>query len=72
MLLAHPAVLRELVTRYESLCSAGGPDRGPAVAPDLKRRLDDVAYTLCVATGTRQVEQALAAARARLATVPAT
>ncbi|MEU9984531.1 DUF5133 domain-containing protein [Streptomyces sp. NPDC050856] len=73
MLLAHPAVLRELVTRYESLSAA----QGPAAGPELQRRLDDVSYTLCVTTGTRQVEHALAAARARLAVaapapVPAT
>ncbi|MFG3496556.1 DUF5133 domain-containing protein [Streptomyces sp. NPDC047928] len=65
MLLAHPAVLRELVARYESLCAAAS--QGLALAPDLQRRLDDVTYTLCVTTGTRQLEQALAAARARLA-----
>jgi hypothetical protein len=64
MLLAHPAVLRELVARYESLCTAS---REPALAPDLKRRLDDVAYTLCVTTGTRHLDPARAAARARLA-----
>ncbi|QGV82091.1 DUF5133 domain-containing protein [Streptomyces ficellus] len=64
MLLAHPAVLRELVARYESLCTAS---QELALAPDLKRRLDDVTYTLCVTTGTRHLDQALAAARARLA-----
>ncbi|WP_149181927.1 DUF5133 domain-containing protein [Streptomyces sp. TRM49041] len=64
MLLAHPAVLRELVARYESLCAVA---QERALAPDLKRRLDDVTYTLCVTTGTRQLEHALAAAKARLA-----
>ncbi|MEE1754683.1 DUF5133 domain-containing protein [Streptomyces sp. SP18CS02] len=68
MLLAHPAVLRELVARYESLCTAS---QGLALAPDLKRRLEDVTYTLCVTTGTRHVDQALAAARARLASTGA-
>ncbi|RST13613.1 DUF5133 domain-containing protein [Streptomyces sp. WAC05374] len=68
MLLAHPAVLRELVARYESLCTAS---QELALAPDLKRRLDDVTYTLCVTTGTRHVDQALAAARARLAATAA-
>ncbi|PRH78156.1 DUF5133 domain-containing protein [Streptomyces solincola] len=63
MLLAHPAVLRELVARYESLCTAA---QGLALAPDLQRRLDDVTYTLCVTTGTRDLDHALAAARARL------
>ncbi|MCP9976046.1 DUF5133 domain-containing protein [Streptomyces somaliensis] len=60
MLLAHPAVLRELVARYESLCAAA---QDHAIAPDLQRRLDDVTYTLCVTTGTRKLEHALAAAR---------
>lgn len=69
MLLAHPAVLCELVARYESLCAAA---QERAVAPDLKRRLDDVTYTLCVTTGTRQLEHALAAARARLAATAGT
>ncbi|MET9432337.1 MULTISPECIES: DUF5133 domain-containing protein [unclassified Streptomyces] len=68
MLLAHPAVLQELVARYESLCAAA---QGLSIAPDLKRRLDDVTYTLCVTTGTRQLDQALAAARARLAATTA-
>ncbi|MDN3296037.1 DUF5133 domain-containing protein [Streptomyces ficellus] len=68
MLLAHPAVLRELVARYESLCTAS---QELALAPDLKRRLDDVTYTLCVTTGTRHLDQALAAARARLAAASA-
>ncbi|MEV3988605.1 DUF5133 domain-containing protein [Streptomyces sp. NPDC049837] len=68
MLLAHPAVLRELVARYESLCTAS---QELALAPDLKRRLDDVTYTLCVTTGTRHLDQALAAARARLAATAA-
>ncbi|WP_418962888.1 DUF5133 domain-containing protein [Streptomyces lavendofoliae] len=66
--MAHPAVLRELVARYESLCTAS---QELALAPDLKRRLDDVTYTLCVTTGTRQLDHALAAARARLAATPA-
>ncbi|WP_373297704.1 DUF5133 domain-containing protein [Streptomyces lavendofoliae] len=66
--MAHPAVLRELVARYESLCTAS---KELALAPDLKRRLDDVTYTLCVTTGTRRLDHALAAARARLAATPA-
>ncbi|MGC3002714.1 DUF5133 domain-containing protein [Streptomyces sp. G35A] len=58
MLKPHPTVLRRLVEEYETLASAAivsGPQ-----APD--RRLDDVAYTLCVSTGTRDVEVALATA----------
>ncbi|MET9879100.1 DUF5133 domain-containing protein [Actinacidiphila glaucinigra] len=64
MLMAHPVVLHMLVEQYEALRAAdavnGGSD-GPEA-----RRLEDVAYTLCVATGTTDVEAALAAARGRL------
>ncbi|MCK8678822.1 MULTISPECIES: DUF5133 domain-containing protein [Streptomyces] len=69
MLLAHPAVLRELVARYESLCTAA---QGLVLAPDTQRRLDDVTYTLCVTTGTRDLDHALASARARLAATATT
>ncbi|MBR7674099.1 DUF5133 domain-containing protein [Streptomyces daliensis] len=67
MLLAHPAVLRDLVTRYETLRAGAGT--GPPTA-QLLRQLDDVAYTLCVTTGTRSVDQALAAARERMTAGP--
>ncbi|MBK3574519.1 DUF5133 domain-containing protein [Streptomyces sp. MBT65] len=62
MLLAHPAVLKDLVERYETLC-ARHTENGGATA---RRQMDDVAYTLCVSTGTRTVEDALDAARRRL------
>ncbi|WP_055554609.1 DUF5133 domain-containing protein [Streptomyces sp. NBRC 110028] len=62
MLMAHPAVLRNLVEQYETLralhTDAGGPE--------VRRRMDDVAYTLCVSTGTRDVDTALATAQDRL------
>ncbi|MGW2280347.1 DUF5133 domain-containing protein [Streptomyces sp. NPDC001770] len=61
MLMAHPVVLKGLVDRYESLRSAGTEDA------QARRRLEDVEYTLCVSTGTRDVESALDAARVRLA-----
>ncbi|MFD6427065.1 DUF5133 domain-containing protein [Streptomyces sp. NPDC060198] len=61
MLMAHPVVLKGLVDRYESLRSAGAGDARA------RQRLEDVEYTLCVSTGTRDVEAALDAARARLA-----
>lgn len=58
MLMAHPAYLRELVQRYEAL-----RDEGTTAS---RQQLDDVAYTLCVSTGTRSVEQALTLARERI------
>ncbi len=58
MLMAHPAVLEELLRRYEELRTRHG-EGGEGVA----RRLDDVSYTLCVSTGTRDIAAALAVAR---------
>ncbi|MFF7365784.1 DUF5133 domain-containing protein [Streptomyces sp. NPDC008125] len=60
MLMAHPAVLKDLVERYESLRCPSAEDARS------RQRLEDVEYTLCVSTGTRDVEAALRAARARL------
>ncbi|MFD3454273.1 DUF5133 domain-containing protein [Streptomyces sp. NPDC058691] len=60
MLMAHPAVLNDLVDRYETLCLLDPAD------PAVRRRLEDVSYTLCVATGTSDVDAALIAARLRL------
>ncbi|MDT3399361.1 DUF5133 domain-containing protein, partial [Streptomyces sp. B1866] len=60
MLMAHPAVLRSLIERYEALQAAPAGEQ-------TRQRLADVSYTLCVSTGTRTVEAALAAARRRLA-----
>ncbi|MEW2516643.1 DUF5133 domain-containing protein [Actinacidiphila alni] len=70
---ARPAVLRELLERYERL-SAQSPE--VLAEPRIGDLLRDTAYTLCVTTGTRDIDAALAAARARLAgtakaTVPA-
>lgn len=62
MLLAHPAVLDDLVREYEQLRALDAEEGGPAA----RRRIDDVAYTLCVATGTRDITAALVAARHRL------
>ncbi|MFR9674199.1 DUF5133 domain-containing protein [Streptomyces sp. TR06-5] len=61
MLMAHPAFLRELVQRYEELLAGTGSPR-----QQRQRDLEDVSYTLCVSTGTRSVEQALARARERI------
>ncbi|WP_217242754.1 DUF5133 domain-containing protein [Streptomyces sp. AC555_RSS877] len=66
MLTPHPAFLRRLVEEYESL-RAQEAARGPA--PPSPRSLD-LAYTLCVSTGTRDVRLALDAARRVLGAVP--
>ncbi|KAA6223902.1 DUF5133 domain-containing protein [Streptomyces albofaciens JCM 4342] len=66
MLMAHPAVLRDLVERYETL-RAHHAEQGTDAS---RRRLEDVTYTLCVSTGTRRPEDALAVARQQLATTP--
>lgn len=60
--MAHPAVLRNLVEQYVTLHTLHAEDGGTEV----RRRMDDVAYTLCVSTGTRDVDAALVAARHRL------
>ncbi|MBQ0985789.1 DUF5133 domain-containing protein [Streptomyces sp. F63] len=67
MLMAHPDVLRDLVDRYTALQALAGSGR---TGPELRRRLEDTVYTLCVSTGTRTVDRALAEARRRLASVP--
>ncbi|MFI5685083.1 DUF5133 domain-containing protein [Streptomyces sp. NPDC051636] len=54
----HPATLRKLVEEYEGLLAHEG-GQGP--------RERDLAYTLCVLTGTRDVGVALATARRHLA-----
>lgn len=59
MLMAHPAVLRNLVEQYETLRILNG-EEGSA---EVRQRMDDVAYTLCVSTGTQDVDAALIAAR---------
>jgi hypothetical protein len=59
MLMAHPVVLRNLVDQYEALALLHAED-GSAAA---RQRMDDVAYSLCVATGTRDIDAALATAR---------
>ncbi|MFF9899306.1 DUF5133 domain-containing protein [Streptomyces longispororuber] len=62
MLMAHPAVLKDLVEQYETLRALHTRNSTEQV----RRRMDDVAYTLCVSTGTRDVDAALLAARHRL------
>jgi hypothetical protein len=60
---AQPDVLRELIERYEHLRAQSADVRAEPRVRDLLR---DTAYTLCVSTGTRDIEAALRAARAHL------
>ncbi|GGV27082.1 DUF5133 domain-containing protein [Streptomyces longisporoflavus] len=62
MLMAHPVVLKNLLQQYETL-SALHAENGTKEA---RQRMEDVAYTLCVSTGTRHIDAALIAARGRL------
>ncbi|MFF3348862.1 DUF5133 domain-containing protein [Streptomyces sp. NPDC002779] len=62
MLMAHPAVLTNLIEQYETLRILHAQDGSAGV----RQRMDDVAYTLCVATGTADVDAALIAARHQL------
>ncbi|MGW7454858.1 DUF5133 domain-containing protein [Streptomyces sp. NPDC054787] len=64
MLMAHPAVLARLVEEYEAMAQPHPADRREPA----RQRMEDVVYTLCVSTGTRDIESALAAARERLRT----
>ncbi|MEU3450890.1 DUF5133 domain-containing protein [Streptomyces thermolilacinus] len=62
MLMAHPAVLTKLIEEYTALSKLDAHNGGPEV----RQRMEDVAYTLCVSTGTRDIDAALVAARHRL------
>lgn len=62
MLMAHPAVLSDLVAEYEAL-NALNAEEGSTEA---SQRLDDISYTLCVSTGTGDVDAAVIAARHQL------
>ncbi|MFG2715453.1 DUF5133 domain-containing protein [Streptomyces goshikiensis] len=63
-MMTHPAVLARLVEEYEmeSELRASGP-HGP-----VRQQVEDVVYTLCVSTGTRDIDAALTVARERLHT----
>ncbi|MDX3853981.1 DUF5133 domain-containing protein [Streptomyces sp. AK02-01A] len=63
MLMAHPAILRNLVKQYEALQVL----HAETDSFETRRRLEDITYTLCVSTGTRVVEDALAVAERQLA-----
>ncbi|MEV7996397.1 DUF5133 domain-containing protein [Streptomyces sp. NPDC086077] len=62
MLMAHPAVLKNLIEQYETLRILHAEDG----SEEVRQRMDDIAYTLCVSTGTRDVDAALVAARHQL------
>ncbi|MEU6281049.1 DUF5133 domain-containing protein [Streptomyces sp. NPDC047028] len=66
MLMAHPTVLRDLIDEYESLAALHA---SAADGERVRQRMEDVAYTLCVSTGTRDIDAALTAARRRLPAV---
>ncbi|MDX3115700.1 DUF5133 domain-containing protein [Streptomyces scabiei] len=57
MLMPHPAVLRTLVDEYEALSATA------AATAEARAQERDLAYTLCVSTGTRDVNDALRTAR---------
>ncbi|MFF8032765.1 MULTISPECIES: DUF5133 domain-containing protein [unclassified Streptomyces] len=65
MLKPHPLVLRRLVEEYEALTATGTAMAGGPAARDA--RIRDLAYTLCVSTGTRDVGHALGTAHRWLA-----
>lgn len=65
MLMPHPTMLRRLVEEYETLMAHRGDGEDGTGRRDL--RAQDLAYTLCVSTGTREVGRALEAARRLLA-----
>ncbi|WND40497.1 DUF5133 domain-containing protein [Streptomyces sp. BB1-1-1] len=61
--MADPAVVRDLIDQDESLAAVGASDAGSA---QVRRRRADGAYTLCVSSGTRDIDAALIAARHQL------
>ncbi|MFR0354835.1 DUF5133 domain-containing protein [Streptomyces sediminimaris] len=63
MLMPHPAVLRRLVEEYEAAVAEDAAAGGGRPST----RAQDLAYTLCVSTGTRDVRHALRAAHRMLA-----
>ncbi|MFJ4923785.1 DUF5133 domain-containing protein [Streptomyces sp. NPDC088725] len=68
VLMAHPDVLHDVLSRYEAVQAP----RSERDSSEIRRRREDLAYTLCVLTGTRAIEDALARAGSRLAAAPTT
>ncbi|WP_234433373.1 DUF5133 domain-containing protein [Streptomyces sp. NRRL WC-3549] len=60
--MAHPVILRGLVDRYHELLAQDSAQG----SHETRRQLEDLTYTLCVSTGTRTADQALAAAEEQL------
>ncbi|MEU3839343.1 DUF5133 domain-containing protein [Streptomyces sp. NPDC028635] len=60
MPLINLSVLRDLLTEFDALTPQPDP------APDVRRRLEDVQYTVCVYTGVRDPQQAVTHARGLL------
>ncbi|MDI5964873.1 DUF5133 domain-containing protein [Streptomyces sp. SL13] len=58
----HPPALRKLITRYETLRAA----YVTAGDPQARSVMNEAAYTLCLATGTRDVDTALLVGQHRL------
>lgn len=65
MLIPDPAFLRRLVEEYEALRAA---EARTVAEPSPRAR--DLAYTLCVSTGTRDVRLALETAHRLIGAVP--
>ncbi|WP_328744438.1 DUF5133 domain-containing protein [Streptomyces sp. NBC_00285] len=65
MLIPDPTFLRRLVDEYEELRAEQA-----TTAADPSQRARDLAYTLCVSTGTRDVRVALETAHRLLAAMP--
>ncbi|MFD0308130.1 DUF5133 domain-containing protein [Streptomyces sp. NPDC127119] len=63
MLMPDPGTLRKLVGEYEALVAR----QAGSGAVKADRRAQDLAYTLCVSTGTRDVNLALRKARSHIA-----
>ncbi|MDQ0815012.1 hypothetical protein QFZ63_006726 [Streptomyces sp. B3I7] len=63
MLMPHPATLHKLLEEYQALAAQEAADG----VTKSGQRVQDLAYTLCVSTGTRDVQQALDYARRYLA-----
>ncbi|GGX81329.1 DUF5133 domain-containing protein [Streptomyces fructofermentans] len=66
MLMPLPATLQRLLTEYESLLE----QETSTAATVPSQRLRDLAYTLCVSTGEREITDALTTARSLLAAPP--
>ncbi|GAA2252053.1 DUF5133 domain-containing protein [Streptomyces ruber] len=67
MLKPHPVILRKLVEEYEELTAQTAHEGEERDGRANSRRAQDLAYTLCVSTGTRDVRRALEEAHRLLA-----